>query len=138
MNLAYRYDLLNSITVNRIITTLNRKLKKTLKAFPHTCFMETDNTRTLFTNHGLHMNKLGKQLVTCHIATLLYSMFEQKKSLPIGLNWHKLKNSNYPPQKDNQIISITRNSSRNKRLPVTRSHDFFMESINAIKQIKTS
>ena len=72
----------NSIAVNRIITTLNRKLKKTLKAFPYTYFLETDNTRTLFTNHGLHMNKLGKQLVTCQIATLLYSTFEQKNLPP--------------------------------------------------------
>ena len=56
MNLPYRYDLPNSTAVNRIITSLNSKLKKTLKAFPHTYFMETDNTRTLFTNHGLHMN----------------------------------------------------------------------------------
>jgi len=128
MNLPYRYDLPNLIAVNRIITTLNRKLKKTLKAFPYTYLMETDNTRTLFTNHGLHMNKSGKQLVTCHIATLLYSTFEQKKSPPISLSWYELQNSNYPAQKDNQIISITRNSSRNKRLPVTRSDDFLWKA----------
>ena len=39
MNLPYRYDLSNSIAVNRVITTLNGKLQKTLKAFPHTHFM---------------------------------------------------------------------------------------------------
>src|SRR5215510_12900871 len=33
MNLPYRYDLPNSVAVNRIITSLNRKLKKTLKTF---------------------------------------------------------------------------------------------------------
>ena len=106
MNLPYRYDLPNLIAVNRIITTLNRKLKKTLKAFPYTYLMETDNTRTLFTNHGLHMNKLGKQLVICQRATLLYSTFEQKKSPPISLSWYELQNSNYPAQEDNQIISL--------------------------------
>ena len=79
MNLPYRYDVPNSMAVNRIITSLNRKLKKTLKAFPHSYFMETDNTRTQFTNHGLYMNKLGKQLVTCQVATFLYSTFEPKK-----------------------------------------------------------
>jgi hypothetical protein len=63
MNLPYRYDLPYSIAVNRIITILNRKLKKSIKAYPHTYLMQTDNTRTLFTNQGLHMNKLGKQLV---------------------------------------------------------------------------
>jgi len=82
MNLPYKYDLPNSLAVNMIITTLNRKLKKTLKALPHTYLMETDNTRTRFTNHGLHMNKLGKQLITCQIATLLYSTSEQKNLPP--------------------------------------------------------
>ena len=47
MNLPYRYDLSNTITINRIITTLNRKLKKIVKALSHTHFMETDNTRIL-------------------------------------------------------------------------------------------
>jgi hypothetical protein len=28
---------------------------------PSTYFMERDNTRMLFTNHGLHVNNLGKQ-----------------------------------------------------------------------------
>jgi len=65
MTLTYRYDLPNSIAVNRTITSLNRKLKKTIKVFPHTYLMETDNTRSQFTSHGLHMNKLGKQLITC-------------------------------------------------------------------------
>jgi hypothetical protein len=54
VNLPYRYDLPNSIAVNRKITTLNRKLKKSIKAVHHTCFMETDITRTLFTNHATH------------------------------------------------------------------------------------
>jgi len=128
MNLPYRYDLPNSIAVNTIITSLNRKLKKTLKAFPHTYFMETDNTRTLFTNHGLHVNKLGKQLLTCQVATFLYSTSEPKKSPPISLSWYKLQNYKYLAQEDNQIISITRNSSRNMRLPVTRSDDFLWKA----------
>jgi lysophospholipase L1-like esterase len=78
MNLPYRYDLPNLVDINKKITTLNRKLKKSIKAFPHTYFMETDNTRALFTNHGLHMNKMGKYLVNCQIAAFLYSIFQQK------------------------------------------------------------
>jgi lysophospholipase L1-like esterase len=127
MNLPYRYDLPNSTAVNRIITSLNSKLKKTLKAFPHTYFMETDNTRTLFTNHGLHMNTLGKQLITCQIATFLHSIFEQKKS-PISLGWYELQSCNCLVQEDNQKTLSTRNSSRNKRLPVTRTDDFLWKA----------
>ena len=77
MNLPYRYDLPNSTTVNKVITNLNRKLQKLVKAFPHTIFLETNNTRILFTNRGLHMNKLGKQIVNYQIASLRYSTFAQ-------------------------------------------------------------
>ena len=56
---------------------MNRKLKKLVKVFPRASFLETDNNRNLFTNNGLHLNKLGKQLVSCQIASLLHSTFEQ-------------------------------------------------------------
>jgi hypothetical protein len=123
VNLPYRYDLHNSTTVNNAITILNRKLQKLLNAFPHTNFLETDHTRTLFTNHGLHLNKLGKQLVNCQIASLLYSTCE-KKSSPIMLGWYEIQDCNYSAHDDNQVKSLTRNSSRNKKLPVMRSNDF--------------
>ena len=78
MNLPYRYDLPNSTTFNKVITNQNRKLQKLIKAFPHTIFLETNNTGTFFTNHGLHINKLTKQIVNYQIASLLYSTFAQK------------------------------------------------------------
>jgi len=37
-----------------------------------------DNNRNLFTNRGLHLNNLGKQLVNHQIASLLLTTFEQK------------------------------------------------------------
>jgi lysophospholipase L1-like esterase len=78
MNVPYWYDIPNSISVNKIISVLNRKLEKLVKVFPHTSFLKTDTDRNLFTNHGLHLNKLGKQLVHHLIASYLYSIFEQK------------------------------------------------------------
>jgi hypothetical protein len=124
MNLPYRYDLPNLVAINKKITTLNRKLKKSINAFPHTYFTETNNTRALFTNHGLHMNKMGKHLVNCQIDAFLYYIFQQKKSPPISLGWYEPLNYNYLDQEENKIISVTRNSSRNKKLPVTRLEDF--------------
>jgi hypothetical protein len=89
--------------------------------------METDNTRILFTNHGLHRNKMGKQLVNCQIVTFLYSILEPKKYPPISLGWYEPQNYNFPTQEDNKKNSVTRNSSRNKRMPVTRSDDFLWQ-----------
>jgi len=56
INVPLRYDLPNSASVNSSISILNRKLKKLMKVFPHTSFLETVNNRNLFTNHGLHLN----------------------------------------------------------------------------------
>ena len=85
MNVPFRYDSPNSITVNMNISVLNGKLQKLVKVFPHTRFLETDNNRNLFTNHGLHLNKWGKQLVNHQIASLLHTTFEQKTTSPIIL-----------------------------------------------------
>jgi hypothetical protein len=60
MNVPSRYDLPNVNSVNNTISILNRKIKKLTKAFPHANVIETDDNRNLFTNHGLHRNKLGK------------------------------------------------------------------------------
>jgi hypothetical protein len=78
MNVPFRYDLPNSISVNRNVLATNRKLQKLVKVFPHTSFLKTDKGRNLSTNHELHLNKLGKQLVHHQIASLLHSIFEKK------------------------------------------------------------
>ena len=87
MNGPFQYDLPNSICVKKNISILNRKLRKLVKVFPHARSLEMDNNRNLFTNHGLHLNKLGK-LVNHQTASLLLTTFEQKSSSPIILRWH--------------------------------------------------
>jgi hypothetical protein len=127
INIPFRYDLRNSTSVNGDISTLDKKLKKLVKVFPHTKFLETDNNRNLFTKNGLHLNKLGKQLVTCQIASLIHLFFEQKTS-PIILGWHNNIRDNTNLTYDgirNKLPS--RNSSHNRKMPVTRSKDFLWQ-----------
>ena len=62
-NIPFRYDLSNSYAVNKKISTLNKKLQKLVRVFPHTRFLGSNNDRKLFTKHGLHRNKLGKILL---------------------------------------------------------------------------
>jgi len=127
MNVPFRYDLPNSISVNRNISILNRKLQKLVKVFPHAHFLEMDNNRNLFTNHGLHLNKLGKQLVNHQIASLLLTTFQQKSSSPIILRWHETQNDNNQTCDVNQIKPYNRNSIHNRKIPVTRSNDFLWQ-----------
>jgi hypothetical protein len=119
------YDLLNSTSVNRSISILNRKLKKLVKVFPYSSFLETANNRNLFTNHGLHINKSAKRLVIYQTASLLQSVFEHKTSVPTILGWHnEIQDNNIPICEGNQVKLSIRNSSRNKKIPITRSNDF--------------
>ena len=89
MNIPLRYDIPNSPYVNKIISMLNRKLQKLVKVNPHTSFLETFNDRNLFTNHGLHHNKLGKNLVKLQLASFLLTAFVPNTSKPIPLEWYE-------------------------------------------------
>jgi hypothetical protein len=103
---------------------LNRKLQKLVKVFPHLSFLKTDQNRNLSTNHGLHLNKLGKQLVQHQIASLLHSIFKQKTSHPNTLGWQEIQVDNNLTCDGNQVLTSNRNSGHNRKLPVTRSDDF--------------
>jgi len=127
MNVPFLYDLTNSISVKRNISILNRKLQKLVKVFPHAHFLEMDNNRNLFTNHGLHLNKLGKQLVNHQIVSLLLTTFEQKSSPSIILRWHKTQNDNNQTCDVNQVKPSNRNSIHNRKIPVTRWNDFLWQ-----------
>ena len=127
MNVPYRYDIPNSISVNKIISVLNRKLQNLVKVFPHTSFLKTDTDRNLFMNHGLHLNKLGKQLVHHLIASHLYSIFEQKTSHPITLGWHEKQEDKSITCDGNQVLTSNMNLSRKRKPPVTRSEDFLWQ-----------
>ena len=81
MNIPFRYDLANAKFVNKKISDLNRKLLKLTNALQHTSFLKTDTDRNLFTNHGLHLNKLGKQLVHYQIASFLCHLLNRKTLL---------------------------------------------------------
>ena len=127
LNVPLHYDLRMSTSVNNTIYSLNRKLKKIVRVLPHTSFLETDSNRNLFTYHGLHLNKSGKCHVTYQIASLLQSTFEQRTA-PIILGWHDVIQDNKITNcAGDQEISLIRNSSRNKRTPITRSDDFLWQ-----------
>ena len=89
-----------------------------------------DNNRNLFTNHGLCLNKLGKQLVNHQIASLLLTTFGQTSSSPIIVSWHETQNNNNQTCDVNQVNPSNRNSVNNKKMPVTRSNDFFMANLS--------
>ena len=91
-------------------------MKWLVKVFPHISFLETDNNRSLFTTHGLHLNKSGEQLVTYQVASLLHLTFKQKTLDLIILGWHNEIQYNINLiGAGNQVKLPNRNSSHNKK-----------------------
>jgi len=81
VNIPHRYDTANTNTVNEGIEKFSKKLEKLIKASPHARFLKTDQNRKLFMKHGLHHNRLGKQYLFHQVASMVYSLFEQKNHL---------------------------------------------------------
>jgi hypothetical protein len=124
MNILHRYDIPNSPYVNKIISMLNRKLQKLVTVNPHTSFLEVFNNRNIFTNHGLHRNKLGKNLVKLQLASFLLTAFVQNTSKPISLEWYETCSVTNDNEDSKQLTTSKRNSCRNRKVPVTRTNDF--------------
>lgn len=116
INIPHRYDTINSNTTNHDIGKFNKKLLKLTKVFPHASFLQTDQNRQLFTKHGLHYNKFGKYILLHQLALMIYSLFVQKNTCVISLDWYK------PETSEDKLLN--RASTRNRKQPVTRSTDF--------------
>jgi hypothetical protein len=82
VNVPYRYDTGNSSIINEGIERLNKTLNKLFTVSPRASFLKIDQNGNLFTNHGLHHNRLGKQIFFHQIAITVYSLFEQRNTCP--------------------------------------------------------
>ena len=117
VNIPYRYDTENSSIVSDSIEKFNRRLEKLVKVSSHASFLKTEQNRKLYTRHGLHYNGLGKQYLFHQVALMVYSLLEQKTTCYIGIGWKKSDASEDKPP--------NRATTCSKKLPVTRSTDFF-------------
>jgi hypothetical protein len=86
VGIPYRYDLISS-HINSEIINFNRKLCKLAKIFSRVNVIEVDNNRQLFTTHGLHLNGLGKELLSSHLLLHIYSSLEVGTGSSIALAW---------------------------------------------------
>jgi len=117
INVPHRYDTINTYTRNDAIEKLNKKLEKLTKISPHASFLKTEQNRKLYTKHGLHFNRIGKQYLLHQVATNIYSLFIHKTTSPISLGWNEIETS--------EGNSLNRATTRNRKAPITRSNDFF-------------
>jgi len=127
----------NSVT-NLEIQAFNRKLSKMANVFSHVAVVEIDLNRNCFTQHGMHLNKSGKEWLSKLIATHIYRLVKSNNGdVPvIALNWKNEsadkqntvnvhKKSKISPDQDNRLPSKWA-----RRLPTTKHGDFLWLDIN--------
>jgi hypothetical protein len=63
-NAPHRHDLDTTSCISNEVKVFNRKLSKKMKMYDCAKVMETNLNREHFPQHGLHMNRLGKELIS--------------------------------------------------------------------------
>jgi len=148
VNIPHRYDLDRTSVINSEIQSFNRHILKVAKAYSHVTIVDTDLDRKLFTGHGLHLNRRGKEwlakLLEIQINRLVVN--KARVSPKVALKWKDESavnqyleihmTSKSPPAQTNitnrkiQIdtlhkgTAVPRTSNRQKRQPITRNKDF--------------
>lgn len=82
-----RFDLIQTSCVNREVTSYNRKLHKRMKQFEHVRLIDSESQRKYYTQHGMHMNRTGKEIMACRIAEAIKDTLSKKESSAIPLHW---------------------------------------------------
>jgi hypothetical protein len=77
MCVPHRYDLANWSCVNNEVKTFNRRLEKVMKILKHVLVVKVDLTREHITRHGLHMNTLGKEMITKQIVATINAVLKK-------------------------------------------------------------
>ena len=91
--------------INLFIQDYNNKLKNISKIFKHVSLVEISSNWRLYTRHGLHLNRFGKEWLAKHIALqieLLVNLSRKVRPI-INLQWkEELTNLN-----NDNILLIT-------------------------------
>jgi hypothetical protein len=114
-NLPHRFDLIKSSCVNSEIRSFNRKLMKSTESHNRVSMLEMCCDSKHFTNHGLHLNSLGKEVMAKKIVSYIYAILDQKNNTPI-LSWSPEKTST---DKQHHGIDPDRTISETKETPAT-------------------
>ena len=61
MEVPHRYDLEMKSCVNKEIIVFNNKLKNLSERIVNLSVIDVTTDREMFTRHGLHMNRMGKE-----------------------------------------------------------------------------
>jgi hypothetical protein len=147
INSPQRHDLSLSSCVNNEVVKFNRQIKEIVKLYTNVELLEVDLQRKHFTRHGQHLNYRGKERVALELAKTIDQILNKVKTTPVQIKW-KEDNLNYDnleiqskivnpctyeksPKSSNCDVNKNKSdnkmkiSLRTKKVPVTRSKDFY-------------
>jgi len=87
VNAPTRFDLLQTSCVNKEVTSYNRKLYKRMKQFEQVRLIGSESQRKYYTQHGMHMNRAGKEIMACKIAEAIKDTLMKKETTTTPLPW---------------------------------------------------
>jgi hypothetical protein len=87
VNASLKYDVVTSSCVNSEVKAFNRKLCKRVKNFDHIEIIDLNLNREHFTQHVLHMNAAGKELIAKRIMNNIRRTLTRRTTFPISLEW---------------------------------------------------
>jgi hypothetical protein len=137
LTIPYRHDLKYfNTSLNNEIIIFNKKLLKLKKLFSHLTVIELNANRHLCTKHGVHLNSVGKEILSLTLVLKIFSLIEEKNNLSTNikeLSYHETKtqiissseNQPFPP-----IFVANTGKTLTKRIrkkPVTKNNDILWE-----------
>ena len=84
LNSPHRHDLISTSCVNKEVINYNNQLREAIKPHPNVKLLEIELSRQHYTRHGLHLNLIGKKLVSQKVALIVEQICKSEKT-PISL-----------------------------------------------------
>jgi len=84
LNSPHRHDLITTSCVNKEVINYNNQLREAIEPHPNVKLLEIELSRQHFTRHGLHLNLIGKKLVSQKVASIVEQICKSDKT-PISL-----------------------------------------------------
>jgi hypothetical protein len=88
------YDLPAFSCVNNEVKVFHKKLMKYMKPNNHNLILEMDPNTEYFTNHGLHLNGPGKEVICNKIVSSIEKILHFKEDKPTSMYWKTVQVDN--------------------------------------------
>jgi lysophospholipase L1-like esterase len=107
ISVPHRFDIGGKSCINEEGRRYNRKLSKIINKFENALLINAVSDRHLFTNHGLHINVKGKEIMSSRLMGVLPKIFDKcKVNKLIPLMWKSNNTSQIDTLQENKTLQV--------------------------------